>query len=123
VNQLGEIRFYEGDNCSQHYIGKLNSDFTQSWDLTLISAPVSSETARSCTLIDVKPGTEVRLYDDTFGLAQQNSAIIKVMANIQERCIDSFTTPVSGSDVEVTINQNLGELGGITRIELNCGIS
>ena len=75
---MGEIRFYEGDNCSQHYIGKLNSDFTQSWDLTLISAPVSSETAKSCTLIDVKPGTEIRLYDDTFGLSQQNSAGIQV---------------------------------------------
>ena len=120
---MGEIRFYEGDHCSQHYIGKLNSDFTQSWDLTLISAPVSNETAKSCTLIDVKPGTEILLYDDTFGLAQQNSTVIKVISNIQERCIDSFTTSLSGPDVEVIINHNLGELGGITRIELNSGTS
>ena len=118
---MGEVRFYEGDSCTQHYIGKLNSDFTQSWDLSLINAPVSSETAKSCTLIQVKPGTEIRLYDDTFGLSQQNSTVIKILAEVDERCINSFTTALTDSDLEVTINQNLGELGGITRIELNNG--
>jgi len=35
---MGEVRFYEGDGCSQHYIGKLNSEFDHEWDLSLLSS-------------------------------------------------------------------------------------
>ncbi len=52
---MGVIRFYEGPSATQHYIGKLSSDVSQTYDLSLISAPVPNEQALSCTLLEVQP--------------------------------------------------------------------
>ena len=57
------IRFYEGPSATQHYIGKLSSDVSQTYDLGLIRAPVPNEQAPSGTLLEVQPGTEIRLFD------------------------------------------------------------
>jgi hypothetical protein len=54
---MGVIRFYEGPSATQHYIGKLFSDVSQTYDLSLISAPAPNEQALSCTLLEVQPGT------------------------------------------------------------------
>ncbi len=49
---MGVIRFYEGTSATQHYIGKLFSDVSQTYDWGLIRAPVPNEQALSSRLLD-----------------------------------------------------------------------
>ena len=114
---MGEVRFYEGDGCSQH-IGKLNSEFPHEWDLSLMSAPIPNGEAKSCTLIQVQAGAKIRVYDSSFGSPQENCAEISVLSYVEDRCIPSFSEAIADGDVEVRVHNNQGALGPITRIEM-----
>jgi hypothetical protein len=118
---MGEVRFYEGDGCSQHYIGKLNSEFDHEWDLSLISSPVPNGEAKSCTLIQVQAGAKVRVFDSSFGSPQENCAEITVLSYVEDRCIPSFSEAIADGEVEVRVHNSKGTLGPITRIEMQSG--
>ena len=118
---MGEVRFYEGDGCSQHYIGKLNSEFDHDWDLSLLSSPVPNGEAKSCTLIQVQAGAKVRVFDSSFGSPQENCAEITVLSYVEDRCIPYFSEAIADGEVEVRVHNSKGTLGPITRIEMQSG--
>lgn len=115
---MGEIRFYEGAGCTQHYIGKLNSEFDHHWDLALVSSPVPEGEARSCTLIQVQPGAKVRLYDSTYSTPDANYAEIRALTFVENRCVPDFTRAFSDGEIELKVKLGQDTLGPITRIEM-----
>ena len=118
---MGEVRFYEGDGCSQHYIGKVNSEFDLELDLSLISSPIPNGEVKSCTLIQVQAGAKVRVFDSSFGSPQENCAEITVLSYVEDRCIPSFSEAIADGEVELRVHNNNGTLGPITRIEMQSG--
>ena len=118
---MGEIRFFEGAGCSQHLIGRINSEFDHEWDLSLISSPIPSGEVKSCTLIQVQAGARVRVYDASFGSPQENCAEITVLSYVEDRCIPSFSEAIADGEVELRVHNNSGTLGPITRIVMQSG--
>jgi hypothetical protein len=115
---MGVIRFYEGPAATQHYIGKLSSDVSQVYDLSLISAPVPNEQALSCTLLEVQPGTRIKLYNSPVAREDEGCTEITVRAYVGEKCVPAFNTPASDDQVEVKVHRGKGEPGRVCRIEV-----
>ena len=118
---MGEVGFYEGDGCSQHYIGKVNSEFDHEWDLSLISSPIPNGQVKSCTLIQVQAGAKVRVFDSSFGSPEENCTEIAVLSYVEHRCIPSFSEAIADDEVELRIHNSKGTLGPISRIEMQSG--
>ena len=115
---MGEVRFYEGAGCSQHYIGKISSEIDHGWDLSLLSSPIPNGEAKACTLIQVQAGAKLRVFDSSFGSPEGNCAEITVLSYVEDRCIPSFSETIADGEVEVRVHNSKGTLGPITRIEM-----
>lgn len=115
---MGVIRFYEGPEATQHYIGKLSSDVAQVYDLSLISAPVPNEQAMSCTLLEVQAGTKIKLYNSPVASADEGCTEITVKTDVAEKCVPYFNANASDDQVEVKIHQGKNEAGKVCRIEV-----
>ena len=115
---MGVIRFYEGPAATKHYIGKLNSDFAQTYDLSLISAPVPSEQALSCTLLEVQSGTKIKLFDSPTPSGDEGCTEITVKSYLEDKCIPYFNVSASDDQVDVKIHQGKGAPGKVCRIEV-----
>jgi hypothetical protein len=116
---MGVIRFYEGPAATKHYIGKLSSDVSQSYDLSLISAPVPNEQALSCTLLEVQPGTRIKLFNSPVPTDGEGCTEITVREFIQEKCVPHFDANASDAQVEVKVHKGKGEPGKVRRIEVH----
>jgi hypothetical protein len=115
---MGVIRFYEGPAATQHYIGKLSSDLSQVYDLSLISAPVPNQQALSCTLLEVQPGTKIKLYHSPLGGADEGCTEITVRAYVEEKCVPVFDAAILDDQIEVKVRRGKGEPGKVCRIEV-----
>jgi len=118
---MGEIRFYEGASCSQHYIGKISSQVDSTWDLTLKSAPIPDREAQSCTLIDVQKGARVILFDTAYETGDDTCTEIIVKSDIAERCVLSFTEAYVDGEVEVVLHNGKGVQSTVSRIKVQTG--
>jgi len=115
---MGVIRFYEGLAATKHYIGKLSSDVPQCYNLSLISAPLPNEQALSCTLLEVKPGTRIRLFNSPVPADGEGCTEITVRQFVEEKCVPGFSENLSDSQVEVKVRKGKGEPGKVCRIEV-----
>lgn len=115
---MGEIRFYEGTECTQHYIGKISSELDSSWDLTLRAAPVPNGEALSCTLIDVKKGARIMLFDTAENTGEDTCTEIIVKADVEQKCIPRFTAILVDPYVEVKLHGGKGVQGKVSRIQV-----
>ena len=116
---MGVIRFYEGTEATQHYIGKLSSELSKTYDLSLISAPIPNEEALSCTLIDVQPGTKIKLFNSPSPSDGEGYTEIKVLAHVENKCVPYFNVDSSDGEVEVQIHKGKGDPGKVSRIEVH----
>ena len=115
---MGEIRFYEGPEATLHCIGRLSSEVSQLYDLSLISAPVPNQQTHSCTLIGVKPGTKIRLYDSAKPSADEECAEITVRVLVDNKVIPFLNVASSDTEVDVTLRRGQGVQGTVSRIEI-----
>ena len=116
---MGIIRFYEGPEATQHYIGKLSSDLSKTYDLSLISAPIPDEEALSCTLIEVQPGTKIKLFNSHSPSQDEGYTEITVRSYVENKCIPYFNVVSSDDQVEVQLHKGKGEPGKVSRIEVH----
>ena len=116
---MGIIRFYEGPAATKHYIGKLSSDVSQTYDLSLVSAPMASEQALSCTLLEVQPGTKLKLFNTSAPSQDEGYTEITVRTYVEEKCIPYFNVDASDDLVDVKIHKGKGETGKVCRIEVH----
>ncbi len=116
---MGIIRFYEGPAATQHYIGKLSSDLSKTYDLSLSSAPMASEQALSCTLLEVQPGTKVKLFNSSAPSQDEGYTEITIRSYVEEKCIPYFNVDASDDQVDVKIHKGNGETGKVCRIEVH----
>lgn len=116
---MGVIRFYEGPAATQHYIGKLSSDVSQVYDLSLISAPVPNEQALSCTLLEVQAGTKIKLFNSPVASADEACTEITVRTYVEEKCVPYFNVEASDEQVEVHLHSGKTEPGKVCRIEVH----
>ena len=115
---MGIIRFYEGPAATKHYIGKLSSDLSKIYDLSLVSAPMPNEQALSCTLLEVQPGTKVKLFNSSAPSQDEGYTEIVVRSFVEEKCIPYFNVDASDDQVDVKIHKGKGEPGKVCRIEV-----
>ena len=115
---MGVIRFYEGAAATQHYIGKLSSNVSQVYDLSLISAPVPNEQALSCTLLAVESGTKIKLYSSPVPTADEGCTEITVLTFVEDKCVPYFNVDGSDDDIQVKVHQGDSEPGKVCRIEV-----
>ena len=118
---MGVIRFYEGPEATQHYIGKLSSELSRTYDLSLVSAPIADGEALSCTLIDVQPGTKIKLFNSPEPGQDGGYTEIIVRSYVENKCVPYFNVDSSDDQVEVQIHQGKGEPGKVSRIEVHSG--
>ena len=116
---MGIIRFYEGPAATKHYIGKLSSDLSKTYDLSLVSAPMASEEALSCTLLEVQPGTKVKLFNSSAPSQDEGYTEITVRSFVEDKCIPYFNVDASDDQVDVKIHKGKGEPGKVCRIEVH----
>ena len=116
---MGVIRFYEGPEATQHYIGKLSSDLSRTYDLSLVSAPIPDGEALSCTLIEVQPGTKIKLFNSPSPSDDEGYMEIVVRSYVENKCVPYFNVDFSDDQVEVQIHKGKGEPGKVARIEIH----
>ena len=116
---MGVIRFYEGPEATRHYIGKLSSELSKTYDLSLISAPIPNEEALSCTLIEVEPGTKIKLFNSPSPGQDEGHTEIIVREYVENKCVPFFNVASSDDQVEVKIHKGNGEPGKVSRIEVH----
>jgi len=116
---MGIIRFYEGAEATQHYIGKLSSDLSQTYDLSSVSAPIPNGEALSCTLLEVQPGTKIKLFNSPTPSQDEGYTEIIVRAYVEDKCVPYFNVDSSDGEVEVQIHKGKGEAGKVSRIEVH----
>ena len=85
---MGMINFYEGTEATQHYIGKLSSTLSQTYDLSRASAPIGDGEALSCTLLDVEPGTKIKLFNSASPSQGEGYTEITVRAFVGEKFVN-----------------------------------
>ena len=95
VVAMGEVRFFSGAGCSQHLIGRINSEFDHKWDLSLVSSPIPNSAVKSCTLIQAPAGARVRVNDSSSGSPQEDCAEITGLSCVEDRCIPSFSEAIA----------------------------
>jgi hypothetical protein len=115
---VGEIRFYEGPECTQHYIGKIVSNVNSEWNLALISSPIADGAAQSCALIDVKKGVRIRLYNAPIANDDAGCTEILVKADVDNKEILYFTEGHTDDEVEVKVHPGQGDVGKVSRVEV-----
>ena len=115
---MGEIRFYEGPECTQHYIGKISSNIDSNWNLSLVSAPVGDGAAKSCWLFDVKKGVRIRLYNSQVADDEAGCTEILVKADVDNKKVLHFDSVHADDDVEVKVHAGKGDAGKVSRIEV-----
>lgn len=115
---MGMINFYEGTEATQHYIGKLSSELSQTYNLSLASSPIGDGEALSCTLLDVQPGTKIKLFNSSSPSQGEGYTQITVRAYVENRCVPYFDVDSSDTEVEVLIHKGNGETGKVSRIEV-----
>ena len=115
---MGEIRFYEGPSCTQHYIGKLSSELSRGYDLSQIAAPFGNGEALSLTLIQVPQGVKIRLFDAPVPTAGEDCIEIVVRSFVEERCIPSFDQELVDDQVQINLHNGKGVQGRVARIEV-----
>lgn len=116
---MGVIRFYEGPEATKHYIGKLSSELSKTYDLSLISAPIPNEEALSCTLIGVEPGTKIKLFNSSIPSEGEGYTEIIVRSYVENKCVPYFNVDSSDDHVEVQLHKGKGEPGKVSRIEVH----
>ena len=92
---MGEVRFCSGAGCSQHLIGRINSEFDHKWDLSLISSPSPNGAVQPCPLMEASAGARVRVNDSSSGSPQENCAEITGLSRVEDRCIPSFSEAIA----------------------------
>lgn len=115
---MGDIRFYEGPECTQHYIGKIVSHVDSDWNLTLISTPIADGAALSCALINVQRGVRIRLYNSPVLSDDVGCTEILVKADVDNREIHYFTESHTDEEVEVKVHPGSGDRGRVSRIQV-----
>jgi hypothetical protein len=115
---MGVIRFYEGQEATQHYIGTLSSELSKTYDLSQAGAPIGDGEALSCTLLEVQPGTKIKLFTSTSPSPGEGCTEITVRAFVENRCVPYFNIDASDDEVEVQIHKGNGEPGKVSRIEV-----
>ena len=114
---MGEIRFYEGEECTKHYIGKISSDINSDWNLTQNSAPIGDGEALSCALIDVKKGVRIKLYSAPVD-SDASCTEILVKADVADKKVLYFTKGHTDDDLEVKVQPGKGDTGKVSRIQV-----
>ena len=102
---MGMINFYEGAEATQHYIGKLSSTLSQTYDLSRAGAPIGDGEALSCTLLEVEPGTKIKLFNSASPSQGEGCTEITIKAFVENRCVPYFNVDASDDEVEVQVHK------------------
>ncbi|MDC0670561.1 hypothetical protein POL58_22585 [Nannocystis sp. ncelm1] len=81
--------------------------------------PIHNDAIRSAKFYNVRPGAEIRLYDDPSGATTDDFCIILVKRAAPEYIIPSFERTYEDEYVRVAFIRNNGLDGQISRIRIN----
>jgi hypothetical protein len=110
---MGVIAFYEGNEASQDLVQAVEDEPGQNF------RPVKREEIRSCKLLSVRPGCEIRVYDSPDGNTGDDFSIINVKRCNPEYVVGSFARSYEDDYVRVTFVRNNGLDGKVSRIKIN----
>ncbi|MDC0723634.1 hypothetical protein [Nannocystis bainbridge] len=109
----GIIAFYEGNDATQNIIQTVEDAPGQDFK------PVRNDEIRSAKFFNVRPGAEIRLYDDPSGSTSDDFCIINVKRPAPEYIVPTFERTYEDEYVRVTFIRNNGLDGKISRIRIN----
>ena len=114
----GEIRFMEGNNCTQNQKGELTDAAGQKINFKKAKG-FTNDDARSVSLFNVRTGAIIRVYDDPKGKVSDDWTEIVVKRSVQEICVKSFENTYEDNDVKVTFHRNNGLDGKVSSCRVN----
>lgn len=109
----GIIAFYEGNNATQNIVQTVEDAPGQDFK------PVKNDEIRSAKLYNVRPGCEIRVYDDPNGSTSDDWCIINVKRVSPEYIVGSFERTYEDEYVRVSFIRNNGLDGKVSRIRIN----
>ncbi|MFL6231692.1 MAG: hypothetical protein ACJ76N_01020 [Thermoanaerobaculia bacterium] len=112
---MGNIDFFEGNNCSQDKLGSV-SYLKAAYDLLGGGGPIPNDEARSCRLYNLTPGS-IKLFNSPGGNLDDDWTEIKVLQSVSVFDVNSFNSPVETPQVQV-IPYGAKLDGKVSRIEV-----
>ncbi len=110
---MGVIAFYEGNGGSQNLVQAVEDEPGQNF------RPVKNDEIRSCKLLSVRPGCEIRVYDSPDGSTGDDYSIINVKRSNPDYIVGTFERSYEDEYVRVTFIRNNGLDGKVSRIKIN----
>jgi hypothetical protein len=109
----GIIAFYEGNNATQNMVQAVEDVPGQDF------RPIQNDAIRSVKFYNVRPGAEIRLFDDPSGSTSDDFCIVNVKRPAPEYIVPTFERSYEDEYVRVTFIRNNGLDGQISRIRIN----
>jgi hypothetical protein len=115
----GTIVFRDQNGCSgTERVGRTSDAPGQSIRLGGSSGFMDDE-ARSVRLVDVREGTEIRVYDDSNAGEDDDWALIRVLQRVPDYCVPSFQRDYDDRTVSVRFHRHNGLDGKVSHVRVN----
>ena len=109
----GIVCFFDANNASGNVVQAVEDVPGQNF------RPAMNDAIRSCKLYNVRPGAEIRLFDDASGAMADDFCIIQVKRVAPEYTVETFERTYEDEYVRVTFIRNDGLDGKVSRIIIN----
>ena len=116
VKTNGGLVLYEGNNVTQDVVCGIPAAPTRTLQFRVNGC--ENDEARSGRLVNVRAGTEFRLYDSPSGSTSDDYAVLTVKQPIFSLDIPSFERSVENSSYKLTFHRKNGLDGKISRVEV-----
>lgn len=115
------VEFWEGNDATQDG-WSVSTQTTKTYDLTQDDQPVPNDEARSCSLVDVKGGTVIEVFNSPQGNTDEGAATITVLQDIGGAVvIPTFQEDIISEKLTMDYNDN-GKLDGkVSLIKIAAG--
>ncbi len=114
----GSIRFMEANECGENQKGECEDKAGTRIDFKKTEG-FTNDDARSVTLLNVRKGAIIRVYDNPEGKEDDDYAEIVVKKEVQSYCVKSFENTYEDDTVKVTFHKNNGLDGKVSRVEVD----
>jgi len=115
----GIVQFWEGNRCTQDLVCQLSVDSGFRADFKNRGQPCDNDEARSISLLNVRAGAVIRMFDHPDGKRSDDWVEIKTLRRVDKLCLESFERNVSNADLEVVFHSHNGLDGKVSRLEID----
>ena len=114
----GIVQFWEGNRYTQNLVCQLSVARGFRADFKNKGQRCANDEARSISLLNVRAGAVIRMFDNPDGKRSDDWVEIKTLRRVDNFCLESLERTHSNADVQVVFHRHNGLDGKVSRLEI-----